>query len=235
MTTNKAAKFVAYARVSTTEQGADGLGIDAQTHAIRQHVESVGGVLVREFVEVASGDDDARPKLQAALKLAKQTGATVIVSRLDRLSRVVAKIAGLIRQGTELRVLECANASTLEIHIRAVIAEEERRKIAERTKDALEAAKRRGVKLGSARPGHWTGREDRRAAGQRAASEASAAAFRELRADTYAIVVPIAKRMHAAGHSLNAIARHLNAENIRTQRGSSWRPVQVKRVLEAAR
>ena len=235
MSTPIVPKFVAYTRVSTDEQGADGLGIEAQQHAIRQHIESIGGVLVREFVEVASGDDDNRPKLGEALKLAKRTGATIIVAKLDRLSRVVAKIAGLIRQGTELRVVECANASTLELHIRAVIAEEERRKIGERTRDALGAAKRRGVRLGSARPGHWKGREDRRKLGQQRATSAAAAARRDMRADTYAAALPIAKRMSNAGGSLHAIAKHLNDEGITTPRGATWRATQVQRMLEGGR
>ena len=235
MSTSSTPKFVAYTRVSTDEQGADGLGIEAQQHAIRQHIESIGGILVSEFVEVASGDDDDRPKLSAALKLAKRTGATIIVAKLDRLSRVVAKIAGLIRQGTELRVVECANASTLELHIRAVIAEEERRKIGERTRDALGAAKRRGVRLGSARPGHWKGREDRRALGQARATSAAAAARRDMRAETYALALPIAKRMNKAGDSLHSIAKHLNAEGITTPRGATWRATQVQRMIEGGR
>lgn len=233
MSSTNAPKFVGYARVSTDEQGQAGLGIDAQQHGIRQHIESVGGVLVREFVEVASGDDDERPQLAAALKLAKRTGAVLVVAKLDRLSRVVAKIAGLIRGGTELRVVECANASTLELHIRAVIAEEERRKIAERTKDALAAAKRRGTLLGSSRPGHWAGREERRTAGQQQATVKAAAARRELRAETYAEALPIAKQLNASGVSLRKIADELNARGITTQRGARWRAAQVTRMLAA--
>jgi DNA invertase Pin-like site-specific DNA recombinase len=228
-----AAKFVSYARVSTDEQGKDGLGIDAQSHAMRQYVESVGGEMLREFVEVASGNDDDRPKLAEALKLAKRTGAILLVAKLDRLSRVVAKIAGLLRQGAELRVVECANASTLELQIRAVIAEEERRKIGERTRDALAAAKRRGTKLGSARPGHWAGREDRRKLGQQRATEAAAAARRELRSETYAAALPMAQRLAAEGASLRTIAAELNAEGITTPRGASWQAAQVQRLLRA--
>lgn len=233
MSSTNAPKFIGYARVSTDEQGQAGLGIDAQQHGIRQHVGSIGGVLVREFVEVASGDDDERPQLAAALKLAKRTGAVLVVAKLDRLSRVVAKIAGLIRGGTELRVVECANASTLELHIRAVIAEEERRKIAERTKDALAAAKRRGTLLGSSRPGHWAGREERRTAGQQRATVKAAAARRELRAETYAEALPIAKQLISSGVSLRKIAQELNARGITTQRGARWQAAQVTRMLAA--
>ena len=155
----------------------------------------------------------------------------MLVAKLDRLSRVVAKIATLLRQGAELRVVECASASTLELQIRAVIAEEERRKIGERTRDALAAAKRRGTKLGSARPGHWRGREDRRKLGQRRASAKAAAARRELRSEIYAAARPLAERLHANGASLRAIADALNQNGIGTPKGSTWQAVQVSRLL----
>ncbi len=233
MNTSTAPRFVSYCRVSTEEQGADGLGVEGQRHAIGRYIESVGGSLLREFVEVASGNDDDRPELASALKLAKRTGAVLLVAKLDRLSRVVAKIATLLRQGAELRVVECASASTLELQIRAVIAEEERRKIGERTRDALAAAKRRGTKLGSARPGHWRGREDRRKLGQRRASAKAAAARRELRSEIYAAARPLAERLHANGASLRAIADALNQNGIGTPKGSTWQAVQVSRLLAA--
>lgn len=224
-------KFVIYARVSTDEQADSGLGVEAQLHACRAFVEQHGGAIARTFVEIASGDDDARPVLAEALALAKRTRATLLVSKLDRLSRVVARIAGLLRAGTELRVVECANASTLELHIRAVIAEEERRKIAERTRDALGAAKRRGVKLGSARPDHWRGRENRRRAGAAAGSANAAAARREMSAPVYAAARPIAAALRASGASLASIAARLNADGLATATGASWRAMQVARLL----
>lgn len=229
------AKFISYSRVSTDEQGKSGLGIEAQQHAVRQFVESEGGVIVREFIEIASGDDDNRPQLAAAIKLSKRIGATLVVAKLDRLSRVVAQIAGLIRQGTDLRVVECANASTLELHIRAVIAQEERRMIAARTVAALQAAKRAGVKLGSSRPGHWRGREHLRAKGQQAATAVAAAKRRELRADTYAAALPIATKLAADGCSLRQIADTLNTQGITTSRGAAWQAQQVKRMLDAGK
>lgn len=231
---NTRPKFVAYCRVSTVEQGHAGLGVDAQQHAIRGYAASVGGELVREFVEVASGGDDERPVLAAALKFARRAGATLLVSKLDRLSREVSLIAGLLRSGTAFRVCECAGAGVLELQIRAVIAQEERRMIGERTKAALEAAKRRGVRLGSARPGHWDGREDQREAGRRRGVERAAEVRRELRQDVYAAAMPIAEREQAAGASLRAIAGTLNAAGITTPRGCIWRPAQVQRLLSSA-
>jgi DNA invertase Pin-like site-specific DNA recombinase len=223
-------QFIGYVRVSTAYQGDSGLGIEAQREAIRAMIEAKGGKLVREYVEVASGGNNERPQLLAALGLCKRHKATLAVAKLDRLGRDMEMVSGVIKNN-RVMVAECPNATTYELHTRAAFAHEEWNQIRTRTREALQAAKRRGVKLGSARPGHWTGREDRRAAGQRAASEAAAIASRELRADTYAIVVPIAKRMHAAGNSLHAIARHLNAENIPTQRGSVWYAAGVARLL----
>jgi DNA invertase Pin-like site-specific DNA recombinase len=203
MATTTAPKFVSYVRVSTDEQGKSGLGIEAQQHAIRQFIENEQGVVVREFVEIASGDDDDRPELAAALKLAKRTGSTLLVAKLDRLSRVVAKIAGLIRQGAELRVVECANASTLELHIRAVIAQEERRMIAARTVAALQAA-----------------------------TAVAAAKRHEMRADSYNVAMPIAAKLADDGSSLRQIADTLNSQGITTSRGNAWQAQQVKRLLD---
>ena len=234
MSTTSAPKFVAYLRVSTTEQGISGLGIEAQRHAVEQHAAAVGGVIVKEFVEVASGDDDQRPILAAALKLAKRMRATILVAKLDRLSRAVALVAKLMRDGTQLRVAECAGASSLELHIRAVISQEEREKIAARTSDALQAAKRRGVKLGSARPGHWKGREHIRTAAQAKAVEVAAAKRQAERAEVFTAAMPIAKKLHAAGESLRAIAVELNAQEISTSRGTKWHAAQVSRLLTSA-
>ena len=156
----------------------------------------------------------------------------LLVSKLDRLSPVVAKIADLIRGGTELRVVECANASTLELHIRAVIAEEERRKIGERTRDALAAAKRNGVQLGSSRPGHWDGREDRRTAGQQLATAKAAAARRELRANT--LLPRLADRPAAQGRRLEPAGYRGSLEHRRNHyppRSSNWQAAQVQRLL----
>ena len=234
MNTTSSQRFIGYVRVSTSEQGASGLGLEAQEHAIRQHVASVGGELVRVVSEVASGDDDDRKGLADALKQAKRQRAVLIVSKLDRLSRAVAMIAGVMRSsGVPLCVAECSGASTLELHVRAIVAQEEREKIGQRTRDALAAAKRRGVRLGSARPGHWHGKETRRQAGAIAGSAAAAAARREMRAEVFAQAGPVAARLAAAGESLRSIANTLNADGITTPMGSQWQAQSVKRLLKA--
>ena len=230
-TTNAAApKFVSYVRVSTEEQGRSGLGMDAQAEAIRQAVAAKGGIIVRKFAEIASGGDDTRPELIAALKMCKRMDATLIVAKLDRLSRDVELIAGTMKR-TALVVAECVGASPMELHLRASFAEEERNKIRTRTREALAALKARGMKLGSARPGHWKGREDRRQAGQKKAVRAAAAKRRELSADTYQEAAAVAATM--PGASLRAIAAALNTQGITTARGASWTAAAVSRMMAA--
>lgn len=226
-------KAVIYCRVSTNEQGIDGLGIDAQRESCRAFAQAEGLTIVREFVEVGSGGDDDRPELAQAVRLAQRSRAVLIVAKLDRLSRSVALVASMLqRSGVALRVAECGNAGILELQIRSVIAEEERRKIGERTRDALQAAKRRGTKLGSARPGHWEGREDRRLAGARKGSEVAARKRLENKAETVAEALPIVESMRSSGASMRAIARALTAHEILTPGGCDhWNPSQVSRLI----
>lgn len=225
-----ARRFVSYVRVSTTEQGRSGLGLDAQAESIRQAVAAQGGTIARAFSEVASGGDDARPALLAALNLCRRTGATLIVAKLDRLSRDVELIAGTMKR-TPLVVAECLGASPMELHLRASFAEEERNKIRTRTREALAALKARGAKLGSARPGHWKGREDRRQAGQRKAVKVAAAKRREASAELYREAAAVAAKFKGA--SLRTLADELNAAGLTSPRGSVWTAATVARMLTA--
>ncbi len=206
--------------------------MQAQAASIAAAVADQGGVVIKEFAEIASGNDDHRPGLEAALKHCRKTGASLIVSKLDRLSRAVAMIATIMRSAeVNFVCCECVGASPLELHMRAAFAQEERQKIASRTREALAALKARGVKLGSARKGHWAGREDRRQAGQRAAVATAAANRRELSADTYREAAAVAKGMD--GSSLRKIAAALDEANISTARGSKWTAAAVSRMLAA--
>jgi DNA invertase Pin-like site-specific DNA recombinase len=144
--------------------------------------------------------------LAKALALVARLRGVLVVSKLDRLARSVALVARTLREGVKVRVASSPEASTLELHLRAALAEEERRLIAERTKAALAAAKARGTKLGSARPGHWRGREAARLRGAKAATAAAAAARREAAAPLMAQAAPI-----VAAHP-NATLRQLAAE-----------------------
>ncbi len=106
--------------------------------------------------------------------------------------------------------------------------------ISQRTKDALQAAKRRGVKLGSARPGHWEGREDRRQAGAIAGGQAAGEAHRRAANESYGDLYPVMKGLQERGRSLQAIANDLNDQGHSTRRGKAWNPMQVSRVLKRA-
>lgn len=225
-------RFVSYCRVSTQEQGKSGLGLDAQAASCRAYVEQQGGILAAELTEVASGDDDERPVLAQAIAMAKRLRATLVVSKLDRLSRAVALVAGLLRDGNvELIVAECAKASTLELHLRATVAEEERRLIAERTKQALAQAKKRGVALGSARPGHWDGNEAQRLAGAHKGSKAAAAARREMNDELWVSALPVIGELKNAGASLRGIAQTLNERQVPTPTGAAWSAMSISRLL----
>ena len=150
---------IGYCRVSTAEQGKSGLGLEAQKAAIIAFSQREGFVVSEWFTEVQSGKRvsdtlDERPQLQAALKLGKSLKCPILVSRLDRLSRDVHFISGLMVQRIEF--IDCESGrdpNPLMLHVKAAFAEDERRKISERTKAALAALKARGVKLGNPRPG----------------------------------------------------------------------------------
>jgi DNA invertase Pin-like site-specific DNA recombinase len=144
-----AIKYVSYLRVSTARQGQSGLGLEAQRQAVIEHVNG-HGTLLREFVEIESGKrSDNRPQLQAALTHAAATGATLIVAKLDRLARNVSFISALMDSGVEFIAADMPMANKLTIHVLAAVAEHEREAVSQRTREALAAAKARGVKLGN--------------------------------------------------------------------------------------
>jgi len=141
--------FVSYLRVSTTKQGSSGLGIEAQRAAVKCYLASVNGTLLTEFVEVESGGKKARPVLVQSIAFAKAKAATLLIAKLDRLGRNVAFVSSLMESGVEFVAADMPHANRLMIHIMSAIAEYERELISQRTRDALAAAKARGVQLGS--------------------------------------------------------------------------------------
>src|SRR5215470_17132043 len=146
--------FVAYYRVSTQRQGRSGLGLEAQQEAVRNHLNGGDWRIVAEFTEVESGKRKDRPKLADALAACRVHGAKLIIAKLDRLARNVAFVSVLMEAGVEFEAVDFPQANRLTIHILAAVAEHEAKVISERTKAALAAAKRRGVKLGGVRDGH---------------------------------------------------------------------------------
>lgn len=213
-------KFVSYYRVSTEKQGRSGLGLDAQRSAVEAYLNGGSWKLVDEFTEIESGKWAERPKLAEAIRAAKKQKATLVIAKLDRLSRNVAFIANLMEAGVDFVAVDMPHANKLTIHILSAVAEHEREMISHRTRAALSAAKRRGVMLGNR-----TNLE---------VAQARSRAARTSHADQFAAnVLPVILQIRAAGvSSLSGIAGALNARGLRTPRGGEWQPVQVKRVIE---
>ena len=178
-------KFVAYFRVSTDKQGRSGLGLEAQREAVLAFLNGGKWALVAEFVEVESGKRNDRPQLTAALAACKKHKAKLVIAKLDRLSRNLAFIAALMESGVEFVAVDNPHANKLTVHILAAVAQHERELIAQRTRDALQAAKARGTKLGN----------PKLAAARKTAIEGNRAA-----ADRYAAnVLPVIREIQASG------------------------------------
>ena len=151
---------------------------------------------------------------------------------IDRLARNVAFLSALMESGVEFVAVDQPHANRLTIHILAAVAEDEARRISERTKSALAAAKARGTKLGSARPGHWEGREHLRQAAIRKAVQVAAEVRVKDTDDAYRDLAPLVRELRDAGKPLQAIADELNSQGYETRRGKQWGPMQVRRVLQ---
>jgi DNA invertase Pin-like site-specific DNA recombinase len=226
--------FIAYYRVSTKQQGASGLGLDAQRNAVAAFAAQHGASIVKEFTEVESGKKSDRPELTAALACAKRARATLVVAKLDRLARNVHFLSGLMESGVDFLAVDNPAANKLTVHIMAAMAEYEREAISARTKAALAEAKARGVALGSARPGHWEGREEaRRRGGLTGLAKAHKVVSEKARAE-YADLLPSIQEMRTRGMSLRAIASALNKQGHKTRRGKDFGPSQIQKILERA-
>jgi DNA invertase Pin-like site-specific DNA recombinase len=224
-------KIVAYYRVSTKRQGQSGLGLDGQRVAVTDYAARHEATVIAAYTEVETGRRADRPELAVAIAHAKRSKARLVVAKLDRLARNVAFLSALMESGADFVACDNEHANRLTIHILAAVAEAEAIAISERTKAALAAAKRRGIKLGSARPGHWDGREDRRRAGAKAAVARAAVVRREAAKADYADLVPIIAECRDAGDSLRTIAAKLNGLGHTTRSGGPWNAVTVRNVL----
>jgi len=214
-------RFVGYYRVSTKGQGRSGLGLESQQSSVRSFITG-RGILVGEYTEVESGAISRRDRLDAALACCRREKAILVIAKLDRLARNVRFITQLMEGGVEFVAVDMPTANKLTIHIIAAIAEHERDLISQRTKDALAAAKARGVVLGNPRL-------DRiRAEGCRA---------RAIKADEFAKrIYPFCLALRKAGaNTLMDIALGLNRAGVLTQRSKSWTPAGVRNVMIRAR
>jgi len=212
-------KYVAYYRVSTKRQGKSGLGLEAQQRAVRDRAARNGATILAEYVEVETGKSSKRPKLHEAIRHARLTNSTLVVAKLDRLARN-AYFTRTLKESKQ-RFVCCDNpdASDLTIDLLAVIAEHEARAIATRTREALAIAKDRGTLLGSKRPGHWDGREERREAGATKGLPLAVAEYSRIARDHYSdVLVPKMREWREQGRSFDEIAALLNADGFTTRR-----------------
>lgn len=213
-------RFIAYYRVSTAQQGRSGLGLEAQRAAVGEYLNGGDWNVTAEFTEVESGKHDDRPQLAKALDACRLTGATLVIAKLDRLSRDAHFLLGLEKAGVDFTAADMPNANRLTVRLMAVIAQEEREMISARTKAALAAAKARGVKLG----GYKGGPVPDAKLGGVAEKEAADAFARR--------VAPMAEEMRRQGLSLGKIAAELQARGVMTQRGGSWTATTVRNLLQ---
>jgi DNA invertase Pin-like site-specific DNA recombinase len=213
-------KFVAYYRVSTTKQEVSGLGLEAQRSAVTRYLNGGAWELITEFQETETGKGaDAigkRPQLRAALELCRKQGATLVIAKLDRLARNVHFVSGLMESKVKFVACDMPEANELTIHVMAAFAEHEAKRISQRTKDALAAAKVRGVKLGTAGPANLRPNIEER--------QAKADQFAEKLRGLF-------EGMKARGLTQRAMVEELNGVGVSAPKGGQWRLSQVQRVV----
>jgi DNA invertase Pin-like site-specific DNA recombinase len=215
-------KYVSYFRVSTAKQGVSGLGLEAQQESVRRFLNGGQWTMVGEFIEVESGKRNDRPQLAHALALCRRHRATLIIGKLDRLGRNVHFISGLMESGVAFLAVDMPEANKLTLHIMAAFAEHEAGLISQRTKDALGAARARGVVLG--------GNRGKLAVARVAGALVRTAKAQRLKAD----LRPILEAERAAvGQSggLRAIAARLNERGIPAPSGGNWHPTSILRIM----
>lgn len=205
-------QYVAYYRVSTTKQGASGLGLEAQQAAVLAHCREPA---LASFTEVESGRRNDRPQLAAALAYARRHKATLVIAKLDRLARSNAFVANLLESGVPIIAVDMPEANRPMLQMMSVFAEMEAKAISDRTKAALAAARARGVRLGTPDT-------------SRLAREARAGA------DAYASTLTATlDALRCQGIlSVRATCEALNAQGIRTRKGGQWHPTSVQRLLD---
>jgi DNA invertase Pin-like site-specific DNA recombinase len=220
---NGMATAVAYYRVSTARQGKSGLGIEAQKAAVQRFAEAEGFDVIGEFTEIETGKGadalERRPQLAAALMQARKAKCPVLVAKLDRLSRDVHFVSGLMAHRVPFIVAELgADVDPFLLHLYSALAEKERSLIAARTKAALAAKKAAGATLGNPRAAE--------------AAVRAQAAHRAVADGFAANVLPIVRQIQAAGvTTTREIADALNVRGVRTARGGQWHTSTVSNLL----
>ena len=211
-------KYVVLLRVSTQKQGATGNGIDAQRRDINLFLQHQNHPeVVAELVEVESGAETNRPVLDEALRLCRHHKASLLVQKVDRLSRDLERLAQIVKmKDVPVRVACLPNADNFQIHLFGCLAAQEREFISQRTRAAMAAAKKRGVKFGNPKLA-----ELNRTRKQEAKKTANS-------------IAPIVLPLRQKGMTLQEIANTLNEMGVKTTRGNEFFPIQVKRIIDRA-
>ena len=216
-------RFIAYYRVSTQKQKQSGLGLEGQRQTVNNYVQSEDGVILDEFSDTESGNNNNRPALTSAIERCKLTNSILVIAKLDRLSRNVAFLASLIESDINFVCCDNPTANKLTIHILAAVAEEERRLISERTKQALKQAKKRGVRLGT---NNLPNSDKHSALHARQSNIEKASKFNS----------QILKLLQDVNHlSMRKQASYLNERNIKTRRNCNWSPSSISRLYLASK
>jgi DNA invertase Pin-like site-specific DNA recombinase len=214
-------KIVTYTRVSTDKQGRSGLGLEAQQTAIAAYAASTNAETVAEFEEVESGRHNARPELAKAMKMARVTGATLVIAKLDRLSRNAAFLLNLQESGVPFVACDMLKANAFTIGIMAVLAQQESKMIGDRTRAAMKAAKARGQAFGNPNGADALIRAGR---GNTATCTAQKESANARAADLADVLEDIGSK---GFKTLKAQAEELNKRGIKTARGGQWHPSSV--------
>lgn len=213
-------RFISYCRVSTQKQGVSGLGLAAQRSAVAGYVKTTAGKLLKSFVEVESGTGAKalanRPQLRRALEECRKSDATLLIARLDRLGRNVHFLSGLMESKVRFVAVDFPQANELTLHMLAAFAQHEAKMISERTKAALAAAKRRGVKLG--RKG-WKNLKPYLKKRQRQANAFAAKLKGQIQG------------FELRGLTQREMVQELNSVGVATFRGRRWHLGQLQRVI----
>jgi len=212
-------KYVAYYRVSTKKQGKSGLGLDAQRDTVQKFIKRNGDRIIAEFTEVESGKNNDRLELSKAIEMAKENDATLVIAKLDRLSRNVSFISQLMDEKVKFVCCDMPEANELTIHIFAAMAQFERKRISERIKEALDAKRVREPDWKPGNPQNLT-KEARQKAYESISRKAREA--KEIR-HAYHFIRPLREQVV----SYEKIAVMLNKEGYRTRRGKKFSGWQV--------
>jgi DNA invertase Pin-like site-specific DNA recombinase len=222
-------KLIGYRRVSTKGQGVSGLGLEGQSIVIAGFAKQADHQVVATYTEVESGTKTDRPELSKAMSHAKRIGATLVIARLDRLSRNLHFLSGLMESGVEFVACDMPSANRLTLHIMAAVAEDYAKQISDKTKMGLLAARARGTVLGGFRAGAAEkltpeARDKGRAKGNALQARGAIEVYADLLGDMV--------RQRRDGALLGAIAKGLNESGHTTRTGTAWTATQVKRLLD---